>query len=356
MPPSGWYDDPDQPWTWRYFDGAHWTEHRSPMWVPPVRDPTSLAVWFDSSVAAVKRSARRVGVLLAFVWLALGALGSWLAIASFDDRRGRELRRLLDIDQRTLGPTGSPTTNELTTAEAERAWELLQDIFWEALPWLIALTVVFVVARGVVGRPRRPERCSNQPKRLGALAVAALRRVPAVIGSGVVVFGLFVATWLLASIPVVLVVAADGGGAAIVLTVVFVVLARRRGDGLAVGPTDVGVGDRRRRGSRPRYRSELEHHPRPVLVRGGAAADHRPGRRRTRRGSSASSTRSASSSGSRRTWPSVMLFQALAAAVAIVITVCGHLSTIDQLDDPDAAERRGADRLVTGSSPDGGGA
>jgi len=335
MPPPGWYDDPDQPWTWRYFDGAHWTEHRSPMWVPPVRDPKSLGVWFESSVVAVKRATRRVGVSIAVVWLVLGALGSWLAIATFDDRRGRELRRLLDIDQRTLAPTGSPTTNELTTAESERAWELLQDIFWGALPWLIALTVVFVVV--AAWSVALATRAVQQPAEgLGALAGASLRRVPAVLGSGVVVFGLFVATWALASIPVVLVVAADGGGAAIVLTVVFVMLAVLVATAwlwgrltlasviAAGGGHGLGVG-RSWSITHGRFWFAVGRLLITSVVAGALS------------GLVSIVNTFGQFLGFSAYLATVMLFQALTAAVAIVITVSGHRSTIDQLDEPDAA-------------------
>ena len=84
MPPSGWYDDTEHPWTWRYWDGAYWTDHRAPMWVPPVRDPKSLSAWFERSVAAVKVAVRRVGVVLASMWLVLGVLGAWFVVTVFD--------------------------------------------------------------------------------------------------------------------------------------------------------------------------------------------------------------------------------------------------------------------------------
>ncbi len=80
MPPSGWYDDPEQPWTWRYWDGARWTDHRSPMWVPPARDPLSFSSWFERSVDAAKVAIRRVGVLLVGVWLLFGIAGWWLVV------------------------------------------------------------------------------------------------------------------------------------------------------------------------------------------------------------------------------------------------------------------------------------
>ena len=341
MPPSGWYDDPDQPWTWRYFDGAHWTDHRSPMWVPPASDPRSLSVWFDRSVAAVKRSARRVGVPLVAVWLVLGALGWLLVVASFDGDRGRELRRLLDVDQRTFGPFGSPTTTELTSAEADRAWELLQDIFWSALPWLIALAIAFVVASawsiGLVARSaQRPvddgaSSAHQSQERFAVVAGAAVRRVPAVIASGVVVFVLFAAAWLAASMPVVLVVAVGGGGAAIVLTVVFVVLlvavatawlwARLTLASVIAAIGDHGIGIRR---SWALTRGRFWFVTGRLLITGLIA------------GALSSVVNFVNTFGQLLGFAAylalVMLLQAVAMAVAIMVAVCGHLATIDQVD------------------------
>ena len=342
MPPSGWYDDPEQPWTWRYFDGAHWTDHRAPMWVPPARDPKSLSAWFERSLAAVTWATRRVGVLLGVVWLVLGGLGWWFTIASFDDDRGRELRRLLGIDQSTFGLTGSRTTTELTSAEAERAWDLLQDIFWSALPWLTVLVVagvltsawsVALVAR-VVGLHADDLAATERLRAegLGALVVGSLRRVPAVIGSGLVLFGLFVALWAVASMPVVLVAAAGGGGAAIVLTVVFVVLlvivatpwlwgrlalasviAARGGDGLGVR--------RSWRFTDGRFWFVVAR----LLITGLIA------------GAASSLINIVNGFGQFLGFAVflaiVFVLQAAASAVAIVITVCGHLVTIDQVDD-----------------------
>lgn len=342
MPPPGWYDDPDHPWTWRYFDGAHWTDHRSPMWVPPASDPRSLSVWFDRSVAAVKQSARRVGVSLGVVWLVLGALGWLLAVASFDDARGRELRRLLDLDQRTFGPFGSSTTTELTSAEADRAWELLQDIFWSALPWLIALAVAFVVASawsvGVVARAaQRPvddgsSSARQSPERFATLAGAGVRRVPAVIGSGLVVFLLFVAVWLAASMPVVLVVLVGGGGAAIALTAVFVALlvavvtawlwARLTLAAVIAATGGHGIGIRR---SWALTRGRFWFVTGRLLITALIA------------GSLSSVVNLVTTSAQFLEFAPyvalVMLLQAVAAAVAIMVTVCGHLATIEQVDD-----------------------
>lgn len=229
MPPSGWYDDPEQPWTWRYWDGARWTDHRAPMWVPP-RDPSSFSSWFERSVVAAKVAIRRVGVLLVCVWLLFGIAGWWLVVSAFDSDRGRELRRLLDVETNAFG--GSTVTAELTDAEADRAWELVQDIFWSALPWMILLGVVFVllaawsvalVVRAVQPHLADPPTGDGLAEPLGNLVGAAVRRVPAVVGSGIVVFLVLAGVWIVAWLPVVFVAVVGGDGAAILLSVVFVV-------------------------------------------------------------------------------------------------------------------------------------
>lgn len=33
LQPAGWHPDPEQPNTWRFWDGARWTDQRSPMQV-----------------------------------------------------------------------------------------------------------------------------------------------------------------------------------------------------------------------------------------------------------------------------------------------------------------------------------
>ncbi len=191
-----------------------------------------MSLWFERGVADVKIAVRRVGLLLGVVWLLVGAAGWLLIVSTFNSGRGRELRRLLDIDG-AFGPT-----SELTTAEAERAWDLIQDLFWSALPWLVLLALVAVVLAAwsvaVVALAVRPDAAAHDASDLGAahqpldgvvdIAGAAVRRTPAVLGSGIVVLAVFTLAFAVTSLPVVLVAVAGAGGAAIVLTVVFVVL------------------------------------------------------------------------------------------------------------------------------------
>jgi hypothetical protein len=232
MPPPGWYDDPEQSWTWRYWDGAHWTDHRAPMWVPPGRDPTSLSAWFEASVAAVKLAVRRTWSVLAALWLVLGAAGWWLVVASFDSDRGRELRRLFEIDGTTGNPIGPPGTADLTDAEVDRAWELIQDIFWSALPWFVLLAValavasawsVALVAQVVTPLAVDPAAADQPAAGLGHAVAGAGRRVPAVLGSGIVLFAGYAAALVTGALPLVIVASVGGGPAAIVVTLVFVV-------------------------------------------------------------------------------------------------------------------------------------
>lgn len=200
------------------------------MWVAPPRDPMSLSMWFERSLAAVKVAARRIGLVLLVPWTMLGVAGWVLVVSTLDGRRGREVRRLLDLDENSFG--GSDAV-DLTDAEADRVWELTQQMFWSALPWFVLLGVIFAlvsawsVALAVRAGSVRVAESGTGPspvESVGGLMSAAGRRVPGVLASGVVVSLVFLGVWIVASLPVVLVAVLDAGGAAIVLTSVFVVL------------------------------------------------------------------------------------------------------------------------------------
>lgn len=238
MPTSGWYEDPEHPWTWRYWDGARWTEHRAPMWVPPVRDPRSFSAWFERSFTCVKLALRRVGWILLALWGVASLLTLIAGLVLFTSADGRELRDLLGIDD------GFATTVTLTDAQADRAGDLLGDLFVTALPWIIAVGVVYavvgawswaIVARvahhSVVGSSQGDERIAEfHAESVGEIAASSLRRVPAVIGSamlvGLVALGLLVA----AALPIALVVALGVGTAATALTALFAI-----GGAIAIG-------------------------------------------------------------------------------------------------------------------------
>jgi hypothetical protein len=161
------------------------------------------------------------GLVLAVLWLVLGAAGWWVVVASLGSDRGRELRRLLEIE------------SELTATEADRVWALIRDIFVSVLPWLMLLVValmvssaysIALVARVVRTHVEHPARSGQPDVALGSVFTGAARRVPAVLGAGIVVVAVYAAGWAVGAVLVALVVLVGGGAVAIVLTAIFVML------------------------------------------------------------------------------------------------------------------------------------
>jgi hypothetical protein len=223
MPPPGWYPDPESAWTWRWWDGARWTDLRAPQTLPPEHDPHSFSAWFEQSVEAAKRVIVRVGLVLLAIWGVVAVLVAVFAFSVFNSGKGRELRDLVGFDRIV---DGSTTTVELTDAEWERAGELLGDIARAAVPWMVALFLVVVVASawatalaarvadrvrsGTVDAIPRPDDTAD-----------ALRRVPAVVGA-LLVFALIGTGVMAASLlPLFVALVADAGGGAIAVTGVF---------------------------------------------------------------------------------------------------------------------------------------
>jgi hypothetical protein len=225
MPPSGWYPDPEQAWTWRYWDGATWTDHRAPRVMVPSRDPFSFSAWFEESFAAFKAVARRVGLLVAAVWVVAVSLYGIIGYSVFNSSNGREIRELIEFD-RIFGSTGAADTVELTDAEWNRVGDLLLDSFWAALPWLLAISLVVSVgwAWSTALSARVADRVdADAVDRLPRVDDAAdsIRRVPAVIGASIALAGISVAVFLIACTPLLLALLLDAGGAVIALAVVF---------------------------------------------------------------------------------------------------------------------------------------
>lgn len=228
MPSPGWYSDPEQASTWRWWDGTAWTERRSPMWERPTDDPTpSFSSWFDRSFSCVRSVVRRVGLFVFGAWAALGLAATVVVVAAFESDQGRELRGLLDDD----------LTAGLTDAEADRAWELLGELFWSVLPWgialLLAYTVVAAWSYALAAQIAAATSGSVQQAGVDEMkpsARAALRRAPVVISASLLLGSIALGVLAVVALPVVLVVISDAGGAAIGLTVFFSVIA-----GLVIG-------------------------------------------------------------------------------------------------------------------------
>jgi hypothetical protein len=238
MPSPGWYSDPEQASTWRWWDGTGWTELRSPMWEQPTHDrSTSFSAWFDRSFSGVKAVLRRFGLVVFGAWATVGLVAAVVVVAALESDRGRELRGLLD-DELTTG---------LTDAEADRAWTLVGELVWSMLPWGIAVVLAYAVvaawsyalaaqvaatgsgsdARALVGQDASDRSGADG---IRPSARVALGRVPMVIAASVALGSIALGVLAGVSLPVVLVVISEADGAAIGLTVFFSVIA-----GLVIG-------------------------------------------------------------------------------------------------------------------------
>ena len=90
LPGAGWYPDPDDPRSWRYWDGAAWTEHRSPGGQapsPPPRAPTGdqRPAWRWLAVVVVA-----FAVVGGLAWWATADDGPPPPVTQGDDGRGND--------------------------------------------------------------------------------------------------------------------------------------------------------------------------------------------------------------------------------------------------------------------------
>ena len=209
------------------------------------------------------------------------------------------------------------------------------------LPWLVVLAVAYVVVSAWsialaarVVQPRLVESPIGEGRadeRLAAAVGAAVRRVPAVIGSGITVLLVFVGVWIVAWLPVVLVAVAGGSGAAIVLTVVFVVILLLVAMAwlwvrLSLAPViaavgGCGIGVKRGWGL---TRGRFWYVAGRLLITGLIAG--------VASGVVNSLTAFGQFLGFTVYFAIAFMLQSVAIAASVVITVSGHLVTIDQVD------------------------
>lgn len=75
--PPGWYPDPDQPQTQRYWDGDDWTDQRAPLAV----QASGSGGWLDENGKLTYKGNFALGLIVAGVGAAIAIVGVFLPLA-----------------------------------------------------------------------------------------------------------------------------------------------------------------------------------------------------------------------------------------------------------------------------------
>lgn len=183
-------------------------------WAPTPKDPHSFSGWFEQSTEAVKQVLRRVGLVVAGANLACFALIGLVAYAAFSSDDGREIRDIVDFD-RNFGSSNSEI--RLTSAERDRVGELFGDLWRTWLPAVMVLTVLLAVI-AMWGIALAARAAADPTASSASLMRDAVRRLPVVFASCLVLVVVFAAVVVGPLIPMIAAIAAGAGSAAIGLT------------------------------------------------------------------------------------------------------------------------------------------
>ena len=148
-PPADWYDDPEDPAQYRYWNGTSWTDHRSPKQIPP---PPSAhraggSAWniFPTTFNAIGAAWRNL-LLISLPNLVISGLVLVLVYATIDQVFDGNIEAILD----RVG-------DGVVSAEDERFFESLDPVFpvpmfWPLLVAVLASIVVGSVVSAALGR------------------------------------------------------------------------------------------------------------------------------------------------------------------------------------------------------------
>lgn len=171
--PSGWYDDPEHPEQYRYWDGTNWTEHRSPKKAPPGPSNDSTSMVSEGWNLLVQNWLPILLIGVAFVVVTIAVLVAVILQASSALDPG-----LLTILERMTEPGFDPANDPGDEAFIESI-EFNPNLgFW--VTTIVGALVVFI-AQGFslgVAQIHLAAASINRPLTLGESFRIALQRLP----------------------------------------------------------------------------------------------------------------------------------------------------------------------------------
>ena len=191
--PSDWYEDPEDPQQWRYWDGTEWTDHRSPKATSEAPSAAG-SVWqiVPNTFSLIAGHWRELTVV-AFPIVVLTLLGLVAVFIGFDSALNVNVDEFFD---RVTEPGFAPNNN----AADELWWDAIEfDVGANVVLWWAIGTLAFLasglgsiaLARFLLGA------ASGRAPAPGTAYAGALRRVPRVIGWILIVIAAWIVTTLI---------------------------------------------------------------------------------------------------------------------------------------------------------------
>lgn len=199
LPPAGWYDDPEHPTQYRYWDGDTWTPHRAPKTVPASpgnEGPSGIIGWGWDLLVRNWVTLLVIAVITFAVMAVLFAVAAVAASSALDPG-------LFDIVDRISEPGFDPTNDPADDA-------FIDSIEFDPSIGVLAAIAVAAIAAAIAGglawataTLRVASVNAGTPLAGGECFALALRRLPRWVG----IYLLWMLVAVLCLVPVVLVFA-----------------------------------------------------------------------------------------------------------------------------------------------------
>lgn len=217
--PSGWYDDPEDPAQYRYWDGTQWTEHRAP------RTTGSSSGSSSAGSAAINDGwslLRRNWVAMVVISLITLVAYVAAAVVIFIAANNSIEPSILDIVQRVTEPGFDAVNDPADEAFIESIEFTPTAGFWVIVPVMIGLVLLVQIFSVALQSVHVAADHVGRPRGLAGSFGVAMRRLPRWIGvyllwtlAAIVVAAVFVGLALLTG-GIALILLIPGGLAAFI--------------------------------------------------------------------------------------------------------------------------------------------